>query len=304
MKIGVGLLPQREQAQHRVESRAMVRLPKMRMRRRPPTRRTVVLAVSVGLALCLLAILNGTLHPHEAVSVPLLKDVVFGTPSLPSAASVAKLIEHDVNAVSTSLATPIVAVTATPTPTISVTPLPTNTPFPMPTKSPVPTSPAVTETTEPTTVATVRPQAPIKRLTIPDIGVDASVEVKTVDSDGVMQAPNSSSVVAWYDFSAQPGTNGNAVFAGHLDYAGVGPAVFWRLDQLEPGDEINITDGDGKSFRYRVTSVRSYSATADASQIVASVGKPTITLITCNGTFDRSKSEYDQRIVVTGTLID
>jgi LPXTG-site transpeptidase (sortase) family protein len=139
---------------------------------------------------------------------------------------------------------------------------------------------------------------------ISSIGVDAAVEVKSLDSDGVMQTPGAPDVVTWYDFSSQPVDDGNAVFAGHLDYANYGPAVFWRLGELQLGDVIEVYQEDGTILQYVVTSVRPFAATDDASGIVASAGKPTITLITCDGTFDREVRAYDERLVVTGDRID
>jgi LPXTG-site transpeptidase (sortase) family protein len=130
------------------------------------------------------------------------------------------------------------------------------------------------------------------------------VEVKSLDSDGVMQTPGAPDVVTWYDFSSQPVDGGNAVFAGHLDYAGYGPAVFWRLGELQPGDVIEVYQDDGTILQYHVTSVRPFAATDDASAIVASAGRPTITLITCDGVFDREDRVYDERLVVTGDRID
>jgi len=146
--------------------------------------------------------------------------------------------------------------------------------------------------------------APIARLLVPSIGIDAAVGVKSFDADGAMQTPGAPDVVVWYDFSSQPINDGNAVFAGHLDYANYGPAVFWRLGELQPGDAIEVYLGDGTIVRYRVTSIRPYAATDDASGVVASTGRPTITLITCDGAFDAVERAYDERLVVTGDRID
>lgn len=128
--------------------------------------------------------------------------------------------------------------------------------------------------------------------------------MKSLNADGVMQSPSAPDVVTWYDFSSQPADSGNVVFAGHLDYAGYGPAVFWRLGELGPDDVIEVHQQDGMILRYRVTSVRPFAATDDASGIVASAGRPTITLITCDGAFDSENRAYGERLVVTGDRID
>jgi LPXTG-site transpeptidase (sortase) family protein len=145
--------------------------------------------------------------------------------------------------------------------------------------------------------------APLTQLEIPAIGVVAPVEVKSIDANGVMENPSSPHAVAWYDFTSRPEGNGNSVFAGHLDYAGVGPAVFWNLGSLKPGDEVTVRLGNGHVVGYRITGVRSVHADADASDIVASGDIAKITIITCAGSFDPSSQEYDQRIVVTGERV-
>ena len=77
--------------------------------------------------------------------------------------------------------------------------------------------------------------APITRVSVPRVGINAPVEVLTLDGAGAMQDPRTPSAVAWYDFSARPGQLGNVVLAGHVDYEKYGPAVFWRLRDLKPG---------------------------------------------------------------------
>ena len=141
------------------------------------------------------------------------------------------------------------------------------------------------------------------RLKIPAIGVNAPVEVKSVDAEGVMEDPSSPDAVAWYDFTSRPEDGGNAVFAGHLDYAGVGPAVFWELGSVAKGDEVTVTQPDGRVFTYQITSVRSVPADSDASDIVAPSDVARITIITCDGSFDPSSQEYDQRVIVTGERV-
>jgi LPXTG-site transpeptidase (sortase) family protein len=141
--------------------------------------------------------------------------------------------------------------------------------------------------------------APITRLRIQGIGIDANVIVLGVDGEGVMQAPKTATDIAWYDFSARPGFGSNAVFAAHVDFAGVGPAVFWRLRELSEGAEIEVRLEDGTSYQYRVVFSRTYSANeAPIEEIIGATGLDSITLITCDGTFNTRTREYDRRLVV------
>ncbi|MEX2225837.1 MAG: class F sortase [Dehalococcoidia bacterium] len=142
-------------------------------------------------------------------------------------------------------------------------------------------------------------EAPMVRLQIPIVGIDAPVVVKGVDAAGVMQAPDNAFDTAWYDFSAKPGYGGNAVFSGHVDYINVGEAVFWDLKDLTAGDEIQVRLEDGTVYRYAVNFKQQYdAATAPVEEIVGPTPRETLTLITCSGTFSSSTSQYDKRLVI------
>jgi sortase (surface protein transpeptidase) len=144
--------------------------------------------------------------------------------------------------------------------------------------------------------------APV-RLRIPAIGVDASIEPVGNDAAGQMGVPSSYSNVAWYEPGVSPGTPGNAVIAGHLDST-TGPAVFYRLDTLQPGDEILVTTGDGRELRFAVTESATYpAAAAPLDDIFGDAITPRLNLITCEGVFDRASRQYDQRLVVYTRMV-
>jgi len=149
--------------------------------------------------------------------------------------------------------------------------------------------------------------APISRMVIEAIGVDAPVVVRGLDANAVPEEPGPPDVVAWYDFSSRPGAGSNAVFAGHVDwtYDGrPGPAVFWGLKDLKPGDTVRIFLEDGTQYNYSVTA--NFAIPYDDPKAVEVMG-PTpndvITLITCGGTWIRDTSlplggYYTHRIIV------
>ena len=151
------------------------------------------------------------------------------------------------------------------------------------------------------------------RLRIPSIGVNAPVGSWGVTGNA-MPEPYGPTDVAWYDLSAFPGNGGypgtgkNAVFGAHADLnrliegAGqryTGPAVFWDLDSLKPGDRIEV-ELNGQVLKYSVVWAREVSATAtDWSQYWSSnVKVDSITLFTCSGKFDPDTHEYGSRLLV------
>jgi hypothetical protein len=149
----------------------------------------------------------------------------------------------------------------------------------------------------------VEGQLPVA-MQIPDAAVDAEVEVRTL-SDGVMQDPTGPWVISWYDFSAYVGDNSNAVFAGHVDYWGVGPAVLRNVAGLGIGAEIDVIGADGTVFTYAVENVYRVNAfelsEADLDAIIGPTSYAALTIITCGGEFNGS--EYLQRDIVRARLI-
>ncbi len=137
-------------------------------------------------------------------------------------------------------------------------------------------------------------------LTIDTIGVNAQVETIEI-VDGVMQDPTGPWVVSWYKETARPGEEGNIVFAGHVDYWDVGPAVFYSISTLQEDAEIQVSGDDNQTYVYLVDTVTLYdAANAPVGEIVGETEDPAITLITCGGPFDYQTGEYLQRTVVRG----
>lgn len=137
------------------------------------------------------------------------------------------------------------------------------------------------------------------RLVIDKLHVQAPIEVKGIDAHNVMEAPDRGDDAAWYQFTARPGSGSNAVFAGHRDFGHVGtPAVFWRLDELVPGDLVEIVSPQRTEIRYRVTRTWDYGLSdIPMASVLADDRTDEVTLITCAGTYARGLG-YDHRLVV------
>lgn len=135
-------------------------------------------------------------------------------------------------------------------------------------------------------------------LVIERLRVQAPVEVKGVDARNVMEAPDKPTDAAWYRFTAKPGSGSNAVFSGHRDFGQPGaPAIFWHLDQLAPGDAIDVVSDKQTQIRYRVIQTWEYSVTnIPMQQVLAADPWDEVTLITTSGTYIRGG--YDHRLVV------
>jgi LPXTG-site transpeptidase (sortase) family protein len=142
--------------------------------------------------------------------------------------------------------------------------------------------------------------SPLARLRIPSIGVDAPVQVKNIDAQGVMESPDGPKNVAWYNFTAKPGMGGNAVLSGHVDYINYGAAVFYNLRKLQDGDTIEALLEDGTVIQYSVTGIQLYPLESiPMDEVLNPTPSEAITLITCGGPF--SNGAYTSRLVVRAT---
>ncbi len=140
---------------------------------------------------------------------------------------------------------------------------------------------------------------------IPAIGVSSKLLHLGVNSDGTIQVPSlytRPGEAAWFKYSATPGQIGASVIEGHLD-GYHGPAVFFRLGALRPGNRIDVTLADGITAVFRVTGVRQYRKSSfPAKAVYGATGYATLHLITCGGAFDHATGHYLSSTVVFASL--
>jgi sortase (surface protein transpeptidase) len=162
-------------------------------------------------------------------------------------------------------------------------------------------TPTTTSGPSPST-ALARPSLAPTHIRIPAIGVSASVVRLGLERDGTLQVPGDFGVTGWFTGSPAPGETGPAVITGHID-SRRGPAVFYRLRELRPGDEVAVERADGSAVRFVVHGVAQYpKRTFPTEAVFGPSPDPLLRLITCGGTFDRSRRSYRDNVVVTARL--
>ncbi len=145
------------------------------------------------------------------------------------------------------------------------------------------------------------------QLVIDKLGVNAPVSTFGLDEQRVPEVPYTATDVAWYDFSARPGTGSNAVFAGHVTWSG--RAVFYDLDQIQAGDQVRLQGQDGTTLTYNVSSVFQVDPNdPDSLKVMWPTDQDVITIITCSGKFFETNDpvaggDYTKRLVVRADLV-
>lgn len=153
------------------------------------------------------------------------------------------------------------------------------------------------------TFASERPVA----MVIADAEVDAEVEINHI-VDGQMLDPTGAWVVAWYEGTGLLHEKSrNMLFSGHVDYWGVGPAVFRNVARLPQGAVIQVLGDRGGQAEYSVEYVERVTLAEMTPEKMQEITAPTpyeaLTIITCGGEFDYNAGEYLQRDVIRARLV-
>lgn len=139
--------------------------------------------------------------------------------------------------------------------------------------------------------------APV-RLRIPTIGVDTALGELGRAEDLTVEVPSDPASAGWYAEGVRPGEPGPAVLLGHVD-SRHGPAVFFRLSDLRPGDPVLVDRADGSLVTFTVTRSEQYPKTAFPSdQVYVPTLSPELRLITCGGFFDRQTGFHRDNVIV------
>lgn len=201
------------------------------------------------------------------------------------------------------------------TPSSGPTPSPSSTSStnPNPSPSPSPSTSASAQADAPSSepsdeVEIATPDYPTKivpaTIAIPAIDVDASViELQLTSTEA--EVPEDFDDAGWWVQTRKPGEIGPAVIGGHVDST-TGPAVFFRLQDLEVGNEITVTDdaGDSRTFVVDTEPYRVKKDERPPEVFGFGEDRPELRLITCGGDFDPNAGSYVDNVVVFASVPD
>ncbi|WP_157430446.1 class F sortase [Actinomadura macra] len=165
-------------------------------------------------------------------------------------------------------------------------------------------SPDASRPVEPLTTPDLPPSAPI-RVEVPRIGVRTSLMKLAKNPDQTIETPplGRAQEAGWYRLGAAPGSRGAAVITGHVDTPH-GPAVFYRLGRLRPGDQASVLRADGRTAVFEIDSVERFGKDHfPTNRVYGDPGYAAIRLITCGGRFDRTTGHYVDNVIAFGHLL-
>jgi sortase (surface protein transpeptidase) len=170
-----------------------------------------------------------------------------------------------------------------------------------PPASPAPAGPAEQAAPAEAAPAAAVTAAPVQ-IRIDAIGASAPVDPLGLNPDGTLQTPADYGRAGYFTGRPNPGAVGPAIIVAHVD-SKTGPAVFYRLRDLTPGDEITVTRADGSEVVFLVDRLEDHPKDAFPTDAVyGPTPDATLRLITCGGSFDRSSGHYRNNLIAFAHL--
>ncbi|MFW5691772.1 MAG: sortase [Chloroflexota bacterium] len=141
-------------------------------------------------------------------------------------------------------------------------------------------------------------------ITIPTIEIDApvvDVHVRRISArETTWDVSALRQEVGYFVGTANIGEGGNTVLGAHSELARRTPSVFYRLEELQPGDEIYL-QRDGTTYIYVVTEV--YTVPREDLRPIMPTLDERLTLITCDIHSFQGGFDYADRTIVIATRI-
>ena len=147
------------------------------------------------------------------------------------------------------------------------------------------------------TYATVAPPARV-RIPAIDLVTPPLEQLGRMPADKSIALPSRPERAGWFKDGPRPGQPGPAVIIGHVDWDH-GPAVFFRLRDMKPGETVYVDRADGSTQEFTVTVVRQVAKSDfPTDDVYAPDLQASLRLITCGGQFDHQAHNYLDNVIV------
>ena len=155
------------------------------------------------------------------------------------------------------------------------------------------------------TVAELDAEAPPPRsVRIERLGIDSTLINLRVQTDGSLEVPADFDVAGWHRAGTAPGDVGPAVLVGHVD-SFEGPAVFFRLRELQPGDRVSVTRADSSVVSFEVYGLESVPKDGfPTDRVYGATDAAELRLVTCGGAYDEQTRSYTENVVAYARQVE
>jgi hypothetical protein len=136
---------------------------------------------------------------------------------------------------------------------------------------------------------------------VPSGGVSAPVIPLGLQPNGKLEVPKDFSAAGWREAGPEPGERGAAMITAHVDSKS-GPAAFYGLRRVRPGDDIEVRRSDGSGVTFVAERIEAVPKDAfPTRRVYGKTRLPTLRLVTCGGSFDASVGHYRDNVIVYAT---
>jgi sortase (surface protein transpeptidase) len=129
--------------------------------------------------------------------------------------------------------------------------------------------------------------------------VTAPVGPLGLNRDGTLEVPANFARAGWYTGRPTPGEAGPAIIVAHRS-SRRGPGAFWKLPDVQPGQQIVVTRADRRRVLFSVERVEQHRKDAFPTAAVYGPTPDTaLRLITCGGPFEPALGDhYRDNVIV------
>ncbi len=146
-------------------------------------------------------------------------------------------------------------------------------------------------------------------LLVPSARIKASIVRVGLAPGNAFGSPDNPEVIGWWESGPAPGQVGNVLLDGHRDFSdlndNLGTGVCWSLPNTVVGDAILVRD-DAASVYYVYEVIETVAVAwndTDAVSYLQSTDDARLTLVTCEGSFDKDAHNYSNRRIVVAVMM-
>lgn len=139
------------------------------------------------------------------------------------------------------------------------------------------------------------------RIRLASRGIDAPVFSSRINTvQNILAVPANIRQTGWWSDGAEPGSAAGAILiAGHVDSKLNGIGSFFRLKDAKAGERVEVRTAGGRTFAYRVVSVKNYLKSKLPTSVFSTKGARRLVVVTCGGPFNEASNHYRDNVVLT-----